>query len=252
MQMHDTLRNVQGEGRCRLAGGRVRRHAGPGRSRDARRCCPSSRWHRDEHALARRACRSRRGARQQRPRRLSRPAPISSATRPRAPHGNAILGQLLGSKDRSRTLAARAARQCRPRRRAVVRAMLPGLARCQHGDARRARARAASARFSPACPPLGRLEPRQSPCRPGRHPAPALRRGPLFAARAPARRPPRHRPRRRLLAARTPRLVCHGAMATAVADAPPARRTLRLIETAPCEAADGSTRASPDGGVRGG
>ena len=41
-------------------------------------------------------------------------------------HGTAVLAQLLGSKDRSRTLAARAARQCRldPR---LVRAMLPAL-----------------------------------------------------------------------------------------------------------------------------
>jgi uncharacterized protein DUF937 len=41
--------------------------------------------------------------------------------------GNAILGHVLGSKDRSRTLAARAARQCGIEAR-LVRAMLPGLA----------------------------------------------------------------------------------------------------------------------------
>ncbi len=41
-------------------------------------------------------------------------------------HGNAILGLLLGSKDRSRTLAAQAARRCGLDQRRVC-AMLPGL-----------------------------------------------------------------------------------------------------------------------------
>lgn len=70
-------------------------------------------------------------------------------------HGTAILAQLLGSKDRSRTLAARTARQCRldPR---LVRAMLPGLGVVSMATLA-VRAKSSLGEILACTPPLGRL-----------------------------------------------------------------------------------------------
>jgi hypothetical protein len=70
-------------------------------------------------------------------------------------HGNAILAQVLGSKDRSRTLAARAARQCRLDQR-LVRAMLPGLAAVSMATLA-VRAKSSLGEILARTPPLGRL-----------------------------------------------------------------------------------------------
>jgi hypothetical protein len=69
-------------------------------------------------------------------------------------HGNAILARVLGSKERSRTLAARAARQSRldP---ALVRAMLPGLGALAMATLA-VRAKASLGEILAQTPPLGR------------------------------------------------------------------------------------------------
>jgi hypothetical protein len=70
-------------------------------------------------------------------------------------YGNEILAHLLGSKDKSRTLAARAARQCRLDQR-LVRRMLPGLAAVAMGTLA-VRARSGLGEILTKVPPLGRL-----------------------------------------------------------------------------------------------
>ena len=72
-----------------------------------------------------------------------------------AAHGNAILARVLGSKEASRTLAARAARQSKldP---ALVRAMLPGLAALAMATLA-LRSKASLGEILAHTPPLGRL-----------------------------------------------------------------------------------------------
>ena len=69
--------------------------------------------------------------------------------------GNAILRHVLGSKDRSRTLAARAARQCGLDAR-LVRAMLPGLAAVTMAGLA-VRAKSSLGEILQRTPPLGRF-----------------------------------------------------------------------------------------------
>jgi hypothetical protein len=70
-------------------------------------------------------------------------------------YGNDVLAHLLGSKDKSRTLAARAARQCRLDQR-LVRRMLPGLAAVAMATLA-VRARSGLGEILAKVPPLGRL-----------------------------------------------------------------------------------------------
>jgi hypothetical protein len=70
-------------------------------------------------------------------------------------YGTGVLAHLLGSKDRSRTLAARAARQCRVEAR-LVRRMLPGLAAVAMATLA-VRARSGLSEILAKLPPLGRL-----------------------------------------------------------------------------------------------
>ena len=155
-----------------------------------------------------------------------------------AAEGNAILSHVLGSADRSRARSARlpsGGLAWGDGRSSAAR-----LGGDRHGRARRPRAPRPGR--SPEHPAAARTpEPRQSPCRPCRYPAPGLWGGSLCSSQAAARGAPKHCPRSPLPSAKCAGLVpaihaCPAAL-EAAARIPRARiacspSSVRRLETA--------------------
>jgi len=154
MQMHDTLRSVQGETvAARLAAAFDITHAQA--EAVMRAVMPELAWRLETHTLSR-------GGLADLVEALGSSDHASYLDRADVfrdeaarTHGNAVLGRVLGSKDRSRTLAARAARQSRldPR---LVRAMLPGLGTVAMAMLA-VQAKSSLGEILQRTPPLGRL-----------------------------------------------------------------------------------------------